>query len=115
MGRRTGTNFSYISSGRIVSGGHISMITKNAARCKNCGDVIESTHRHDFVSCKCHKEAEYLMEHFSGKKYTRDGSVTAEYRDYINKVSTGIFVDGGKEYLRRGGNFAHLEDLSVGE
>ena len=28
-------------------------ITKNAARCKNCGDVIESTYTHDFVTCSC--------------------------------------------------------------
>ncbi len=26
---------------------------KNQARCKKCGDVIESKHRHDFVQCKC--------------------------------------------------------------
>ena len=25
----------------------------NKARCKLCGDVIESKHRHDFVACKC--------------------------------------------------------------
>lgn len=25
----------------------------NAARCNKCGDVIVSTHRHDFVSCTC--------------------------------------------------------------
>jgi len=28
-------------------------LTRNAARCRKCGDVIESKHRHDFVSCKC--------------------------------------------------------------
>lgn len=28
-------------------------IKKNAARCKKCGDVIESRHVHDFVTCKC--------------------------------------------------------------
>ena len=25
----------------------------NKAKCKKCGDVIESKHRHDFVWCKC--------------------------------------------------------------
>lgn len=25
----------------------------NAAKCLKCGDVIVSTHRHDFKSCKC--------------------------------------------------------------
>ena len=28
-------------------------IIKNAAQCVKCGDVIESTHRHDFRYCKC--------------------------------------------------------------
>jgi len=26
---------------------------KNRAKCKLCGDVIESFHRYDFVACKC--------------------------------------------------------------
>jgi len=28
-------------------------ITKNAARCKLCGDIIESKYRNDFVTCSC--------------------------------------------------------------
>lgn len=28
-------------------------LTRNAARCRKCGDVIESTHRHDYVVCGC--------------------------------------------------------------
>jgi len=28
-------------------------IIKNKARCRKCGDIIESKYRHDFVSCKC--------------------------------------------------------------
>lgn len=28
-------------------------LTKNAAKCNQCGDVVESKHRHDFVSCTC--------------------------------------------------------------
>lgn len=28
-------------------------ILKNAARCKKCDTVIESTHVHDFVTCNC--------------------------------------------------------------
>jgi len=27
--------------------------TENCAKCAECGDVIESRHRHDFVWCKC--------------------------------------------------------------
>ena len=26
---------------------------KNIAKCLLCGDIIESKHRHDFVTCKC--------------------------------------------------------------
>ena len=53
-------------------------ILRNALRCTNCGDVIESRHRHDFVWCAC-------------------GSV---------------FTDGGREYIRRGGSFDLMEDLT---
>ena len=53
-------------------------IIKNAAKCRKCGDIIESTFRHDFVWCKC----------------------------------KAIFVDGGKDYLRRGGAPEDCIDLS---
>ena len=53
-------------------------ITRNAAKCKECGDVIESKSVHDWVSCGC----------------------------------GAIFVDGGREYLRRGGDLDAIEELS---
>ena len=28
-------------------------IIRNLARCRRCGDTIESMNRHDFVRCKC--------------------------------------------------------------
>lgn len=28
-------------------------IKRNAVRCRLCGDVIESKHRHDYVTCSC--------------------------------------------------------------
>ena len=55
------------------------IIKSNKARCRLCGDVIESKHRHDWQSCSC----------------------------------GAIFVDGGREYLRRGAKkFEDLEELS---
>ena len=54
------------------------VITRNAVKCLKCGDVIESTHVHDFKTCSC----------------------------------GAVFVDGGLEYLRRGGDFDNIEDLS---
>ena len=53
-------------------------IVVNKIRCKKCGEVIESTYRHDFKYCKCGRVA----------------------------------VDGGKDYLRRLGNFEDFEELS---
>ena len=50
----------------------------NKAKCKNCEDVIESKHRHDWVACSCFTNTEDC---------------------------TGIFVDGGKAYYHYGGNF----------
>jgi hypothetical protein len=29
------------------------LVIRNRAQCRLCGDVIESAHRHDFVSCSC--------------------------------------------------------------
>lgn len=28
-------------------------ILRNVIRCNHCGDVIESTHRHNYVTCSC--------------------------------------------------------------
>ena len=28
-------------------------LIKNVAQCRECGDVVESKHRHDMVWCKC--------------------------------------------------------------
>ena len=53
-------------------------IVRNRVKCKKCGDIIESKHRHDFVWCKCQS----------------------------------IFTDGGKDYVRRGGNPDFMEDMS---
>lgn len=33
----------------------VRIIVKNAIRCKHCGDIIESTYRHDFKFCSCHR------------------------------------------------------------
>lgn len=29
------------------------VIVHNRARCLECGEILESTHRHDFVQCSC--------------------------------------------------------------
>jgi len=53
------------------------MKIRNRLRCKKCGDIIESTFRHDFKWCKCHT----------------------------------VFVDGGHDYCRRGGDLTQIEEI----
>lgn len=45
-------------------------ILKNTIRCNNCGDVIESNYRHDYVKCSCGRVAvdggrDYLRRFFT--------------------------------------------------
>jgi hypothetical protein len=35
----------------------VTKIIRNRAQCLNCGDVIESVHHHDYVSCNCNEIA----------------------------------------------------------
>lgn len=47
-------------------------IIKNAIQCNLCGNIIESTDRHDYVECKCGACAvdgghDYLHSVFSNK------------------------------------------------
>ena len=37
----------------ITVGTGMRRIIKNAIQCKLCGEVIESTYRHEYVQCKC--------------------------------------------------------------
>lgn len=59
-------------------------MTRNIAKCRHCGDVIESLHQHHWVSCSCY-------------------SHTSE--------NNGIWIDGGPDsgYVRCGGNPENFE------
>lgn len=59
-------------------------IIHNRIRCKQCGEILESITTHDFVACKCFRES-------NGQK--------------------GCFCDGGRSYLRHGGNPKEYESL----
>ena len=56
-------------------------IIKNAIQCKLCGEIIESTDRHQYVTCKCGACAvdgghDYLRKSFVDKESYIDLSVT---------------------------------------
>jgi hypothetical protein len=78
---------------------------RNKAKCRNCGDIIESKTRHDFVMCKCYRESQRRVNHFKEKHK----KVDKVYWDFVNGNLTGFFLDGGRDYVRCGGNFEHIE------
>ena len=55
---------------------------KNQAACNSCGEIIESTHRHDFKWCSCGRIAvdggkDYLKRSF-GKEGYKELSIMEE-------------------------------------
>ncbi len=57
-------------------------IIENKAQCLKCGDVIESLHRHDFVTCQCRAISvdggkDYLKRSVGSKGY-EDTSIEKE-------------------------------------
>lgn len=58
-------------------------IIKNAIKCKICGEIIESTYRNQYVSCKCGACAvdgghDYLRRSYKSKDCYFELSVTEE-------------------------------------
>ena len=45
------------------------VVVRNQCQCRQCEDIIESCHRHDFVSCKCG-----AIFTDGGKSYIRRGA-----------------------------------------
>ena len=45
------------------------VVVSNKCQCRLCGDIIESTHGHDFVRCKC---GEIFTD--GGTRYIRRGA-----------------------------------------
>lgn len=65
------------------------IIKRNAAKCNKCGDIIESTHRHDFKWCSCRTVAvdgglEYIKRCFKSEEDYTDLSETIY--DDIKKI-----------------------------
>ncbi len=50
-------------------------------QCRNCKDIIQSLSRHDFNVCSCFTNSEN---------------------------NTGIFIDGGDDYMRVGGDLKNI-------
>ena len=77
-------------------------IIKNSILCKLCGDIIESTYRHQYVECKCGTCAVdgghyYLRRSFKEKDHYIDLSVTEKICDTEKRLKRlnyqPIFID----------------------
>jgi len=78
------------------------------ARCKNCGDVVESKTRHDFVTCTCFQETRATVRAMEGE------NPEATHRELValaSGIQRGFYLDGGKDYTKVGGNFTDIEWL----
>lgn len=66
-------------------------LTRNAARCKKCSDIIESKYRHDFVTCKC---GSIFVD--GGLDYARGGWPGGDINDWREDLCEYV-PDNGKE------------------
>ena len=57
------------------------VILHNRCKCRQCDDIIESKHRHDFVKCKCG-----AIFTDGGKSYMRRGA--KDFKDIIDMSET---------------------------
>ena len=81
-------------------------IIRNAARCNHCGDVIESTYRHDFVTCSCGKVSvdgghDYLRRCANTPNDYTDLSETAEVEEPVKRQDETVWRN---IYAVRAGN-----------
>ncbi len=75
-------------------------------KCLNCYQILESTSRHDFVGCKCYREARAQDKLFREalEEYLAQGIALSPHvaQCAFTKVvgGKGVAVDGGSDYLR---------------
>lgn len=84
------------------------MPIRNSAKCIHCEVEIESKHRHDFVTHTC------AVHKIGAREWYTDSDGVEKIRDVVPfKQTWNFFVDGGKDYIRRGGDLAGYEDTSI--
>lgn len=73
----------------------------NTAKCRNCGDILVSTHRHDFAACSCYLESQKIIQNIPyNKQITKKGNYRKSFLKILNSLH-GIAIDGGSDYCRR--------------
>ena len=80
------------------------IIVKNAIRCKHCGDIIESTYRHDFKFCSCQRCAVD-----GGLDYLRRCGAIDDWEDLSEYNEVEVIA------TYKVGNIVSFKDFSFGE
>ena len=72
-------------------------IIRNAIQCNNCGDIIESQYRHDYVQCKCGECAVDGGHDYLRRCYVHGSKGFRELSEVIEKFPNGA-NGGGDEH-----------------
>jgi hypothetical protein len=78
-------------------------LISNKAQCRNCNEIIESTHRHHFNVCKCYSESHKAIDDYLDTRPDLDAKniyKDSKFKEMYEGLH-GIAVDGGLEYTRR--------------
>ena len=71
-------------------------IIRNAIQCNNCGDIIESQYRHDYVQCKCGECAVDGGHDYLRRCYVRGGKgLFKDLSEVIDRQPNG--ANGGSD------------------
>jgi hypothetical protein len=88
-----------LNAGLLTGGGTMDKI--NAVKCLICGDIIQSRHRHDFVTCSCGN-----ISVDGGNDYNRRvGSGVGFVELYAEPVDEKSEENGDAKYFISQGNF----------
>lgn len=78
-----------------TGGAKMKRIIRNAIQCNNCGDIIESQYRHDYVQCKCGDCAVDGGHDYLRRCYMRGGKGFKDLSEVIDRQPNG--ANGGSD------------------
>ena len=104
--------------------GLVKVLTLNSVKCLECGEILESKHRHQFSMCHCPNETFVdggnLYQRFGGKDLDKVENLSKyiimteqEYEDMLErkrikdeeilqqKIDAGLMVDFGGKYIHK--------------
>lgn len=94
---------------------YFTKITRNAAQCGRCSDIIESKHRHDFVRCSCGN-----ISVDGGTAYTRRSFGDTNWTDLteysiLSKEDLILKIEYYKELAKTTGMISVEDTIAEGE